>query len=171
MALEISGKPKTRIKLADLIQLGADVEVAPDQTIRLRPLTLREMINLFMSEAEAFLGLYAQGVEGKTGTQELLPFLLASPQLVAKIIAFASDEPDQAEAVEKSMPATVQLIALGEIWKLSVPDPKKAQELLSEVMVLSRKLNTLAETQTKTLPFSNAMSPTESNTSSVEAIS
>jgi hypothetical protein len=71
--------------------------------------------------------------------------------------------------VAKGMPATVQLIALGEIWKLSVPDPKKARELLSEVMVLSQKLNALAAQQTKTQPSSNSTSPAESNTSLVEA--
>ena len=60
--------------------------------------------------------------------------------MVAEIIALASDEPESVEAVKK-LPATVQLIALAEVWKASVPDPKKARELLSEVTALLRKVS------------------------------
>ena len=57
----------------------------------------------------------------------------------------ASDEPESAAIVEKHMPATVQLIALSEIWKASVPDQKKASLLLSEVTTLLQKLSEKSE--------------------------
>lgn len=132
---------KQTIKVADLLQMATPVEVDKNKQIMVRALSLKEMIELFMGQTENFLSLYAHGLEGKTDVEALTPFLLACPDLIAKIIAVATDEPDAFEAIESRMPATVQLIALQEIWKLSVPDPKKAQELLSVVMALLQKLD------------------------------
>ena len=130
---------KKIVKIADLAQLSRPVEISEDAQILVRALNLREMITLFMESKDTFLALYAAGLDGASAEQ-LGPFLLTAPELVAKIIALASDDPDSATAVETKMPATVQLIALSEIWRASVPDPKKARELLSEVTALLQKL-------------------------------
>lgn len=130
---------KNILKLSDLAQLGAEVEIAPEQWIRVRALSLSEMIQLFLGHVDDFLSLYNKGAEGALEVKDLLPFLLASPRLVGEIIARAADEPDGVDAVVNKMAATSQLIALQEIWRLSVPDQKKAKKLWSEVTALLQK--------------------------------
>lgn len=141
----VMAEVKRILKIAQLAQLKHMVDISDTEVIEVRPLSLIEMVKLFLDSKDAFLPLFAAGVEGKLRTEDLLPFLMSTPEIVARIIAFASDEPDQVEAVQKCMPATVQLIALREIWKASVPEPKKAQELLSEVMALLSKLKEKGE--------------------------
>ena len=132
---------KTTVKIADLAQLSRPVDISEDQQIEVRGLNLREMVSLFLDSREVFLPLYAAGIEGKMDPELFGPFLLSAPAVVARIIAMASDDPDSALTVEKHMPATVQLIALSEVWKLSVPDQKKASLLLSEVTKALQKLS------------------------------
>ena len=110
-----------------------------------RALNLREIIGLFIDSREVFLPLYAAGIEGRTDAEALGPFLISAPEVVARIIAMASNEPASASVVEQNMPATVQLIALSEIWRATVPDQKKASLLLSEVTVLLQKLSEKGE--------------------------
>lgn len=150
---------KQTIKIADLAQLGRPVDISDTQQIMVRALNLREMVGLFIESREVFLPLYAAGIEGKIDTEELGPFLLTAPQVVAKIIALATDEPESAGIVEQRMPATVQLIALSEIWKASVPDAKKARELLSEVTTLLQKLQEKGELNPPTLSSPMSLQP------------
>lgn len=147
---------KTTIKIADLAQLNRPVDVAEDQQILLRPLNLREIVQLFIDSREVFLPLYAAGLEGKMTAEAFAPFLISAPDVVARIIAMASDDPASAPVVEQRMAATVQLIALSEIWQMSVPDQKKAKQLLSEVTALLQKLSAESE---------NAIQQTSSPTS------
>jgi hypothetical protein len=132
------------IKLADLVQEKHLVTVQPGKEIEVRALTLNEMVLLLLKEKDNFLALFGAGLEGKIGPEQLAPFLLASPDLVADIIAMSSGEPEAGPQV-KQLAATVQLIALSEIWKASVPDPKKAQEVLSQVMGLLQSVSTSEE--------------------------
>lgn len=132
---------KTTIKIAELANLGRPVDISEDQQIMVRALNLREIVALFVDSREIFIPLYAAGIEGKLAPEQLGPFLLSAPDVVARIIAMASDEPEQATIIETRMPATVQLIALAEIWKASIPDQKKARLLLSEVTALLQKLS------------------------------
>lgn len=132
---------KKTVKIADLAQLTQAVDISDDQQIIVRALNLREMVTLFVEARDVFLPLYGAGLQGEVTVEQLAPFLMSSPGLVAKIIAIASDEPESAEHVEKHMAATVQLIALSEVWKLSVPDQKKASQLLSEVTKQLQKLS------------------------------
>lgn len=141
---------KKIVKIADLAQLSRPVDISEDEQIMVRALNLREMVELFIDSRDVFLPLYAAGVEGTVNAEGLGPFLLTAPEVVAKIIALASDEPGSTDVIQKRMPATVQLIALSEIWKLSVPDAKKARELLSEVTTLLQKLNEKGELAQKT---------------------
>lgn len=131
--------PKQVVKIADLAQLKRPVDISEDQQIMVRALNLREMVGLFIDSRDTFLPLYAAALEGTNAVEALGPFLLSAPEVVAKIIAMATDEPESAKVVETNMPATVQLIALSEIWKASVPDQKKATLLLSEVTKLLQK--------------------------------
>ena len=130
---------KKTIKLSDLANRTRPVDVSETEQIEVRALNLREIITLFVDEKDAFLPLYSAGLDGKVTVEQLGPFLLTSPALVARIIAMASDEPESAPDVEKNMAATVQLIALSEIWQISIPDQKKARQLLSEVTSLLQK--------------------------------
>lgn len=131
---------KKTVKLADIVNLSRPVDINDDEQIMVRALTLKEMVTLFIESSDVFMPLYAAGLAETLTVETLGPFLLTAPEVVAKIIALASDEPEQVEATAK-LPATVQLVALVEIWKASVPDPKKASELLSEVMAQLQKLN------------------------------
>lgn len=130
---------KEIIKVEDLVNLKRPVDVTETKQIMVRGLSLQEMLNFFVEAADVFLPLYNMGLQGIHNAEALTPFLLSSPELVAKIIATASDSPDQADVIQKYMPGTVQLMALLETWKASVPDPKKAHELLSEVTALLQK--------------------------------
>ena len=84
---------------------------------------------------------------------------MSAPDVVAKIIAMASDEPESAPVVEKHMPATVQLIALSEIWALSVPDQKKAAQLLSEVTSLLQRLSEKGDIAPAAMPSPMTLQP------------
>jgi hypothetical protein len=153
---------KKTVKLADIVNLPRPVDVNDDEQIMVRALTLKEMVTLLLESSETFMPLYAAGLAESLTPEALGPFLITAPELVAKIIALASDEPDQIEATSK-LPATVQLVALVEIWKASVPDPKKAKELLSEVMAQLQKLNEkfgnkLPETPSPTLSLEPSIS-------------
>lgn len=128
------------IRIADLLPTKAKVEVSPDKFVEIRSLTLAEMVQLFLVSQDLFLSLYAKFQEGSTDTDKLAPFLLGAPEFVANVLAYAMDAEGQQEDI-KRMPPTVQLIALNECWKMSVPDPKKARELLSVVMAQLRQLS------------------------------
>jgi len=132
---------KQTIKIADLAQLSRPVDISDTEQIMVRALNLREMVGLFVDSRDVFMPLYVASLDGANTVEALGPFLISAPEVVAKIIAMATDEPESAAVVERMMPATVQLIALSEIWKASVPDQKKATQLLSEVTGLLQKLS------------------------------
>lgn len=150
---------KQTVKIADLAQLSRPVDISDDQQIMVRALNLREIVSLFIESQDVFLPLYAAGLEGKANPEELAPFLLSAPTLVAKIIAMASDDPESASTVEHMMPATVQLIALSEIWTASIPDQKKASQLLSVVTELLQKLEKRAAEGRLPIPSPTTLPP------------
>jgi hypothetical protein len=122
----------------------ASVEIAPGVHLNIRPLNLEEMVLLVAEHQDVFIKLYTSAVESKGENLDIGPVLLAAPDVCAKIIAMAADEEDLAEAaahIQHNMSVTVQLIALVEIWKASVPDPKKALSLVSQVMAQLRQLS------------------------------
>lgn len=148
---------KQIVKLASLAQEPTPVDISATQQIMVRALTLREMVQLLIESKDAFLSLYAAGITADV--ESLAPFLLSAPELVAKIIALASDEPDMADKVERGLGGPVQLIALTEIWKVSVPDPKKALELLSEVTALLRNANEKREKELQSKDSTMTLQP------------
>lgn len=147
---------KELLTLSDLLGIGSEVEVSPGKWIKVKALGLKEIIDLFLRYSESFLGLYSAGVEGNLSAETLTPFLLSCPDMVAEIIAKAMGEPEQSDIVKSHMAGTVQLIALKEIWELSVPDAKKAGELLSGVTAQLQKLssNIVKKTPASTEPDS-----------------
>lgn len=150
---------KQTVKIADLAQLSRPVDISDDQQIMVRALNLREMVTLFVEERDVFLPLYAAGIEGRANAELLGPFLLSAPHVVARIIAMASDDLESAPVVEQRMAATVQLIALSEIWRASVPDQKKARQLLSEVTKALQKLSEENEKLLQTTPSPMNLQP------------
>lgn len=64
---------------------------------------------------------------------------ISAPELVAMIIAMASDAEGQEQSIKK-LPFVSQVEALKSIWELTVPDVKKLKELLSGVATLNKSL-------------------------------
>ena len=147
---------KRTIKLADLANIARPVDISEEEQILVRALTLDDVIVLFTDSRDLFLALYETGMKDNPVPEDFTPFLISSPGLVAQIIAMAMDEPEGIPMIRKRLPATVQLVALVEIWKASVPDPKKARELLSEVTAL---LQELEDKQKKTQELQQTSSP------------
>lgn len=148
------------LSIVELLKLNrGDLEISPGHKRSLRPLNLTEIVVLLERDREAFIALYSKAVDTKTQTVNYGPVLFAAPAFAAKVIALSLGEEEIWESIRDMMPATVQLIALETIFKLSVPDPKKLGELLSEVMGLLQKLGEkqrlLQQDQTKPLPISS----------------
>jgi len=74
------------------------------------------------------------------------PLIVNAPNMARDLIAAATDtsEQEEIEAIAK-LPIGVQITALSEIWKASVPDPKRLEEILGH-------LNASAKNAVKNLP-------------------
>ena len=143
------------VRIADLLPQPIPVEVAPGKSLLLHPLDLGQIVRLFLKHQDTFLMLY---VEGHKENPSFNMVLLTAPSLAADIIAYSTKSEGQEEDIAK-LPATVQLIALAEIWRSSVPDPKKLRESLSAV---TDELQKLSRNAAITAPNEN-LSGTSSN--------
>jgi hypothetical protein len=135
--------------LADLLVREESIELGGGRVLYLRPLSLEEMIGLFVVHGDTLVQLYE--LMFMPGDPKFGPFLLSAPGLVAQIIAISSDpecvaeqtkeeaENKAADMIRAKMPASSQIDALRTVWSMSVPDPKKLEELLSEATVLLSK--------------------------------
>ena len=154
------------VKLSEVIPVTAIVEVAEGTAIELRPISLENIVELFWGFQDAFISLYA---EGNNENPNFAALVAAAPELVATAIAYSAGEKDSVNAV-KMLPATVQLIALTEVWKLSVPDVKKLKEVLVDLSKQIAKAKTdLAQTESvsKIETSLKVMSPKALESSSV----
>lgn len=140
---------KKLVKISDLVPKPSKVTVSDTSFLEVRALTIKEIIELFWLYQDAFLSVYAEGQQAQPNYTHLL---VAAPNMVADIIAKAANAEGQQEDI-LLIPGTVQLIALAEIWKISVPDPKKLKESLSVVMAGLKRLST-EEPQVKEQPVS-----------------
>lgn len=134
------------VSIADLIPQAEKIEVQPGKAIEVNPLTLEQVAKLFWEHQDSFLTLFQTG---NSESPNFGPLVVAAPRMVAQIIAYGAGSEDQA-AIDSAvkLPATVQLIALANIWRMSVPDPKKFKEALSGLMVELRKVSdTVVTTQ------------------------
>lgn len=117
------------VKISDLLPKkvlvptgGGDLEVGP--------VSLEGVAAAIANHREAVLHLIASSA---AGTPNFVKVLGEFPDLCAELLAHACDAKGQ-EADIKQLPAAVQLVAIGEAWRLSVPDPKKLGQYASLVM-------------------------------------
>lgn len=118
------------VKISDLVPVPAKVNTGAG-VLEVHGLSTGDITRLLMVYKKEFLGLISSA--GGNGGPDYAGVMLTAPDMVADIIAMASDAVGQEEDV-KRLPGPVQLAALLEIWRLSVPDVKKLKESLSMVM-------------------------------------
>jgi hypothetical protein len=119
--------------IADLLPLPEKINIGRG-TIDVTGIPLNKLVRLlgvYQNEAGQLYEEYKQN--GNKVPYERVLFLF--PEMVASIIAIASDAEGQ-EADVRKIAGPTQIEALMAIWKLTVPDAKKLQSLLSEVMAL-----------------------------------
>ena len=100
-------------------------------------LTLPQVTKLISRHKTEFARLLVMGADGQPNYAEIVD---VAPQMVSEIIAMAAgvaDEFDEVQAIGQ-LPAGVQLIALSEIWRLTVVDPKNFQALLQTLIERAR---------------------------------
>jgi len=122
--------------IADLLPLPVNVNLGRGNL---------EVTGVPLDKLVRLLGVYQNEIgqmydEYKSNGNKI-PFervLFLFPEMVASIIAIAGDSEGQ-EADIRKIAGPAQVEALMAIWKLTVPDAKKLQSLLSEVMALLPK--------------------------------
>ena len=68
-----------------------------------------------------------------SGDLNMVTMVATAPRLVADIIAYGMNADDQVNDIMQ-IPGFTQVELLAEIWKVSIPEPKKLFSLLSEAM-------------------------------------
>jgi hypothetical protein len=121
------------IKISDLLPKPVEVEVGTG-TLVVNALDLKGITRVVQKHRETILHLIATAQKGKP---DFAGALEQAPDMVATIIALAADAEGQEEDIRK-LPGTVQLTAMAEIWKVSVPDVKKLLSSLSGVMARAK---------------------------------
>lgn len=121
------------VDIQSLLPAPIEIQVGDGKVLKVRALELAEMMQLFVTSQDQFLTLYAKLQQPGTTADKLAPLLIAAPEFVADVLAVAADAHGQQRHLRR-LPGPVQLIALYEVWRASVPDPKKLQGLLSVVM-------------------------------------
>lgn len=117
------------VKISELLPKPALIDTGTGE-FSVHALDLKEIVELITEYREGMAMLFDGGMAGK----DLTPVVAKAPFMVRDIIAKAADvdDPEEVNAIEH-LPGTVQLVALMEIWKLTVPQPKKMLQLLSMV--------------------------------------
>lgn len=135
------------VKVSQLLPPPARVPVG-DQFLEVRGLTLPELVELIANHRSDFVRML---VLLRAETQNFGEVASIAPQMVSDIICYATSSRgnSEEEAAVAQLPAGVQLIALTEIWNLTVTDQKKIQALLSKVMAEVRRLTANATSQEK----------------------
>jgi hypothetical protein len=127
------------VKVSQLLPPPAKIPVG-DQFMEVRGLALPELVELIANHRNDFIQML---VLLRAGTQNLVEVVQMAPQMVSDIVCYATNskgDPDE-EAAVSQLPAGVQLIAMTEIWKLTVTDQKKIQDLLLKAMAEVRRLS------------------------------
>jgi hypothetical protein len=130
------------VKVSQLLPPPARVPLG-DKFLEVRGLALPEVVELISNYRSDFVRLLILAREGLPNFTEVVD---VAPKMVQDILCYATNskgDPDEEDAVAQ-LSAGVQLIALSEIWKLTVTDQKKIRDLLSGAMAELRKLNASA---------------------------
>lgn len=109
-----------------------------DRYLEVRGLGLEEVTGLIQGFRGDFLRMMVLVRQGESGVLELVN---ACPKLVTMILGIATDSIDDEVEMRhvRRIPAGVQVLAVPEVWRLTVSDQKKIQELLSGLRELVRK--------------------------------
>ena len=130
------------IKVSQILPPPAKIPVG-DQFLEVRGLTLPEIVELISDHRDDFVRLM---ILARGGVPNFVEMIEMAPMMVQMILACATGskgDPVEETAVAQ-LPAGVQLIAMTEIWKLTVTDQKKIQGLLYGALAEMRKLNAVA---------------------------
>lgn len=127
-------------KIADLLPMPVEVSVGKGKLV-LRHLELQEIVQLLFQHSDTFLAMY---MESESPAPNYFKFLTLAPDLCATTIAMASDDLENANDYRK-LPFSVQLIALEQVWRISVPDPKGLGEMFKNLMNELKHLSEQAE--------------------------
>lgn len=126
------------VKISDLLPAPIEVKVAEGKPpLVLRHLELNEMVKLLFSHANDFLAMYAESQEA---SPNYIKFVSIAPALCAEAISMAADDVDNAKDYRK-LPFSVQMVALQQLWKVSVPDPKAFGETLKMIVEELKRLS------------------------------
>jgi len=130
------------VKISELLPKPVDVD-AGTGTFQVRALNMKELVQLILDHRDGMVALFDGGMGG-----DLSRFVDEAPDLARDIIALSAgvSDPEEVEAIEQ-LPGTVQLVAMLEIWRLTVPQPKKLIELLSALRTQVEKAKVVAENQ------------------------
>jgi hypothetical protein len=123
------------VKISDLLVKPIAIPVGGGNELMVKPLSMDAIVSVIKDYREPILQLIATAQQGKP---DFAAALTMAPNMVASIIAFAADAQGQEEDV-KQLPGPVQIHAMAEIWKASVPDVKKLIDSLSGVMGQAKK--------------------------------
>ncbi len=132
---------KAKLRIAQMLKLSKDVEIAPEepgengepgveaQFITVKPLSLTHILALLDRHRDTFVSLWAEGSKPKP---EYGLFVASAEAMVNEIIVKATGRLDEYEDIA-AMPGTVKITLLNDIFKLSVPNPKKLLETVNGI--------------------------------------
>ena len=117
------------IKISELFAVTKTIKVA-GKDVELQPLTLEQIIKLLTIYREEIIMMFSDSLQGELN---MVTMVATAPRMVADIIAYGLNAEDQVQDIMK-LPGFTQVELLAEIWKVSIPEPKKLFSLLSEAM-------------------------------------
>ncbi len=117
------------IKVSDLFAISRVIKVS-GKSIEIHPLSLEQIIKLLTIYREDIIMMFSDSVNGELN---MVTMVVTAPRLVADIISYGINAEDQVDDIMK-LPGFTQVEILAEVWKISIPEPKKLLNLLSEAM-------------------------------------
>lgn len=132
--------------LSDLRLPTAEVNVSDGQTITVRGLSVADISEIIREHAMVLNGLYQTHIVEKAempAADVLARALMTeAPEVVARIIAHANDEPESWEIVSK-LPGITQINALVEVAVLTFHSEAEVKKLLETLIQGSTVLSSL----------------------------
>ena len=134
------------VRIRDLLPVGGSVEWGTG-TLSIRGLELTQITLLTGKYTKTVASLLSNGKE------ELLPLILRdAPDFVTDVICMAANIDDEDKELVSKFTVGDQITAVMEVWRLTVPQPKKLRDWLS---ALNLELQKLKQSQEPTTEESN----------------